>query len=275
MAFRPLSQISKFYRVSEWIHLLGLCLIGFVYSPEDFHLGALPLPIVASSFYLAFGFSSNTVLEGYPSMKTPMKRLLLSFSPGLLCLLVSYFSSAYMVLTFFICIVLSVLYSAPFPRLKNVPFIGLFLNSSLFTAPFLAGYFTAGGQFNVIFILLFAMVFSFVVPFQLVHEMEHLRDDTALGYRTTAAYASLPVVKLISASFLVSAILSHYLASKLFSRYDQFILMSLLFSVFLLAVVFRLREGDYAQFGRCRILMRMAAVAYGVSLLVVFFSSLY
>ncbi len=190
----------KIIRARDWIHQLGLPLLGYVYSNGvmlDVQL--LPLLLVAA-LLLATAYSLNEIFD----RKLCKKYVLIPLSLGILALTISNLTS-FKIFEVVLLLLIAITYSIPPLRLENVPLVCTLLNGIGFALLF------SLGLTHVTFesILLVFFVFLNAIGFQLVHEISHLRIEdkftTAklLGTRSTISLAKI----FFFSAFLVASLL--------------------------------------------------------------------
>lgn len=265
-----LISLVKFYRVRDWIHLLGITLLGFVYvSCNPVNYLGLSVCILLSSLYLAFGYSSNTVFEQFLLGKGHYHNLALSVLPAVLLLPMAGFYSVKMLLVFFVGVILSIAYSAPPFNLKSRPIMELFVNSSLFTVLFLVGSIVVQGTITYNALVFSVFVFTLTIPFQLIQELGDMDVDRSNNLMTTAIYAKLLTVKAIMISSTVISMLLSLIIPLPSQGSIWFNALTLLLCAFILIRTITLRNNDIIQFKQDRLIMRYAAIVYGTALLAV------
>lgn len=266
-----LEYLVKFYRIPEWIYVPGLSIFGFLYV-VDIPLDTLPLAscLLLSSFYLAFGYSSNSLFENYMGKKKPIRLVAPSFLPGLMALLIAYLISNGLLLLMLIGIFLSIVYSAPPLMIKGRPVLDLLANSGLFTIVFLTGVMTGGGSLTSDVLIISLFIFVMVIPFQLIHELVHMPEDSSKGFRTTALSTNLQNVKsVIIVSSLVAMLISA-LTSLKFQLPLTFTILTSIFCISIVVWVKPLRAGDHTRYKILRSKLRILSIVYGFLLLFIF-----
>lgn len=172
----PLRLILIFIRIKDWLHILGLAVLGAVFyynsAIKPYHL----LPgLLVSSLYLAHGFSLNnffdvTIDQSIGKRFLPLnpifhKRfLVISYALLFINCLISLQISQ---MVFWLVITgsaLGVIYSAPPLRLKRHTFLNIALNSLGFSIIFLIGFFSASNDATLSVLMMSILFVLFFIP---------------------------------------------------------------------------------------------------------------
>ena len=256
MKIKPFKQFFYFYRVNEWIYLLGLTLMGyFAFLEKTLTFYDVSQAIIISASYLAYGYSFNLLFDSKNSQpSTP--QMLMSYLPAGFALVLSLFHSFDLLLLIFCGIILNYMYSAPAISLKGKPPLDILVNSSLFTVVFLIGAFISSGQIISNHVPLSLMVFFCVIPFQLVHELNHKVDDFSNELKTTViAYGTFRIIAIIRLSALGAAFTCVISGSNLI-----YIAFSILFFIYLMVD----SERSFKTKMDLRSRMRVVGLIYGI-----------
>ncbi|MBU0762976.1 MAG: UbiA family prenyltransferase [Candidatus Altiarchaeota archaeon] len=262
-------RFIKFYRVNEWLHILGLSMLGYFYSTKSPHnLFSILLLMLISSLYLAFGYSSNCIL-GKLGKKTSLSDVVISILPCLAGLIISYVVSFYIFISFLSGAIIAVLYSGPIVNFKGTPYISLLSNSSLFVFLLLFGIFMGGGYLGTETVLFLLVVFMLIIPFQIVHEIEHRNEDKKDGLKTTVNSLSL-----INARHIIFMSILLVCGIVLFMKINYapplfFAEVTILFCISLLSNIYSLSYNTRVALS-CRKFMRLAGIVYGAVVLLLF-----
>ena len=192
----------KFFRIYDWLHVLGLPFLGLVYSQANNHDSQfLFLPVmlvfIISSLYIAHGYAFNEVMDtmieaGNSDYFFKKKKsisfktaLFLSYLPLIINLILAIFFLRNVLILVIAGGIISYLYSSMPLRLKSVPFLDLITNAAGFSILFLIGYCSLKPQDKGSWMIT-ALFFLLFIPLQLVHEIVHLDKDKQGKIETTA-----------------------------------------------------------------------------------------
>ncbi len=267
-----ITWLIRFYRIKEWIHILGLCILGYLYVGDiPLDLEYLGFSLILTALYLSFGYSSNTIFEGYNGFKNCFNQLAMSFFPAIIGLYLALHHSTVLTLIFSTGIILSLAYSGPPFFLKGLPIIELIINSILFMIVFLIGVSVSTNNFSYDVYLMSLFVFLMVIPFQLIQELKDKEHDVSLDLVTTAIHLT-PIYQktLVLISVLSSVTLSIFI-SVYHSQPLLFPLITLLYSVFLIRLILSFDRGDIIDYVSYHRLFRYSAIVYGLCLTLIFF----
>ncbi|MFH1403255.1 MAG: UbiA family prenyltransferase [Candidatus Altiarchaeota archaeon] len=262
-----LAYLTGFYRIKDWVHLLGLGFIGLSYSspfpPDD---GAILACGIVSSLYLAFGYSSNTLFEEHMGKSLGCRQLLLSMLPAAVGLAFSYHLSPPLAFLYSIGVLFGILYSAPPVMAKGMPVIELFFNSLLFTLIFLFGVVLGGGSASSDVLFFSAFIFIMVIPFQLVQELTDMDHDASKGIKTTAVHMTPKAVRLMMVAAILVILLFSVVMPPWVGLDWRFTVATILFGLSFLPSTRMPSASGNADYGRLRIGLRYAGIAYGLLL---------
>lgn len=250
----------NYFRVKDWIHILGIPILGFVHN-LNFNLLSMEFVsvLILSSLGLAFAYSFDTA---YDKFKARIKLL-----PSLTVLAAALIYSSLLSATTFILTVIESLiilaYVLPPFRVKSVPLLVTISNAAAFSLLFLIGYSILSDlNTNVMYLAGFIALASF--PAQLIHEIADVRKDKRLDVITTPIRFGIEFTRnLILISLLALAIWSFFLYAKGFSL--SFPIIS---SGFSLSFYLILRFADNAV--KSRLYVRYLSIAMGLLLMTVF-----
>lgn len=180
-----IANILSYFRIRDWLHLLGLALLGYVYSP-GFNLFSIELPriLLLSFLLLAFAYSFSTQFKLHWGKGNFKKRILPSLAVLAFAIAYSLFLSFQIFVLSFISVMVVIVYVIPPLNLKAIPIAVTVLNSAGFTAHFLLGGAIVSGL-NKELVVLAAYVAVLFLAAQLVHELAHFSKDKAGGRTTT------------------------------------------------------------------------------------------
>jgi 4-hydroxybenzoate polyprenyltransferase len=206
-----LELFLKFYRVSDWIKVLGLVLIPCILFKASI-TDTLKL-IFITSLLLAYSFSindffdfkcrgeKNLVGETYKMEKNISILLLLIPSFMLICFLAVIFPTFLSRIFFILDFLIFSLYSIPPFRLRDRKIIDVLSNSLMFPLILLYSYFYFTVSFSLFLLLLFLSFFFYFLVSEIIHEIAHSKKDRLTGRITTAAWLgrkrSIKLIKLI------------------------------------------------------------------------------
>lgn len=276
-----IKQWFSLFRIDDWLHVLGIPLLGLVYASEKvFSFRLILLSIVVSSLYLAHGYAINEVFDTLDPDDRPRRdavlkdrprfthALLVAFIPFLFNLLFASLLSVQTVTIVIIGMLLSYLYSGYPMRLKKIPVIELFCNAAGFCLLFLIGYSAVRPltldaiEIGILFLILF-------IPLQLIHELAHFENDKEHKvYTTVAKYGikksvyfiicSLPLLAIWSICICLQAKLPFYL-----------FLLSTIYSIALIIKVYSCFRDINLSLTRnkLRIYARYLTVLYGAGIM--------
>ena len=184
-----LKKIINLTRIKDWVHILGLPILGFVSVSNEINAIVLLIVVIMSSLLLAFAYSYDISFDilryrkvrSYPTFKT-------SLFLSLLFLLLSFFLSItvsyYMLILVVLFSIVVLIYLTPSIDLKSMPYIGTFLNATGFSILFLIGGSLSEITLEIIYV--WTLVLITMIPFQIVHEIQDMREDRRNKVITTA-----------------------------------------------------------------------------------------
>jgi len=198
------SMLMNFFRVRDWFHVLGLSFLGFVYAyTSQILLPSLLFSFIASSLYIAHGYSLNEIIDAQVAVKYSKNEfkvkkgisfnsaLILSYIPLLVNLVFSVLFYKNILLLIIAGALLAYLYSAAPFRFKSVPFMDLVVNSAGFSILFLIGYCSLR-PLDKNSLLITALFFLLFIPLQLIHELAHFEKDKSEKAVTTVVRYDMP-----------------------------------------------------------------------------------
>jgi 4-hydroxybenzoate polyprenyltransferase len=232
----------KFYRVSDWIKVLGLVLIPCILFKASI-TDTLKL-IFITSLLLAYGFSINDFfdfkLRGEKNLVAEMYKkkkhttLLMLILPPLLSLYFSFFifSMSFSLLLFLLAFIICYVYSAPQVRLRDRKILDI-LSNSMFILIFCYSYFYFTQSISLIFLFFLILYINYFLVSEIIHELSHWKRDKSSGRVSTVIWlgeeASLAFAKLIIISGIIVSLIFYFF----FSSYFKILpIVSILFSFF-------------------------------------------
>jgi len=276
------NKYVNFFRIFDWVHLLGVTFLGLFYVSNSVSLLAALFALFISSLYLAYGYSLNevfdTATEGRCGKKTLTsncfsvnKGVFLSSIPLVFVIIFSLLHSKEMFLAVIFGVVLGWVYSAPPVRLKSKALAGLFCNSLCFCPLFLIGALSSRRMSHEL--LGMAVYIGLVMlPLQLIHELDHKSADSSQGINTTICkYGLIKGLYLIlfSLVFLTGwTVLLWYF----FAVHIIFVFLTLLFSIALCRILFIRYDSKKNSLNTylLKIRARYIALIYGIAIFFIF-----
>lgn len=277
-----LIQYFRFFRALDWIHFLGLTILGYVYASRTIIFSRdLCSGIIIASLYLAHGYSMNECfdnrvdnnVERFRKYSVPFKTAILL--SGLVFIANLIFAFAYslpiMLLVIFGALI-GFFYSAyPF-RLKEIPFLGLICNALCFTPLFIIGYLSFR-PLDLNAILMGIFIFILFLPIDLIHQLNDAEEDKAKNLRTTAVACGIKkTIGLIIISLLLLNlwlwIISRYIVIS-----ASFLFLTLSFSLVVIIYLVKkfYRYGNNISKCNIKLKLRYLFMIYGVGLLIGFY----
>lgn len=257
-----IANILSYFRIKDWLHLLGLALLGYVYNP-GFDLFSIKLPgiLLLSFSLLAFAYSFSTQFKLHWGKENFKIRIIPSLAVLTFALSYSLFLSFDIFILSLISIIVVIVYVVPPFALKSVPITVTVLNSAGFTAHFLLGAAIVSDLSKELFMLAI-YVAVILLAVQLVHEIAHFAKDKAdrrtttpirFGFKTTSNTIYVLLIILTLWAVFLTALQGFHL---LFS------IATILFSLlFFLIIRF---EKDAVK---ARMNVRYLSIAIGIALL--------
>ena len=282
MFFININKILVFFRIKDWIHVLGLVVLGFVCgSGWNIEFGAFILSLLIGSLHLAYGYSLNDCFDiniNYKFLKGkdlfPFKKaIILSLSALMInCLVCLLFFTKGLILVG-LGAVLGWIYSAPPTRLKNVPVLGLFCNSMAFSVLFLMGY-CVNKNFDTTSLAWTFFIFFLFLPIQLIHELNDMEEDKLKKISTTACRYGIKItLNLILFSFLIligwALFLNYLLGTSIYLFFITIIFSILMFWSLLKRSI---NNRTHIKTFKLKLHARYLIILYGVGILFVLYN---
>lgn len=250
-------NILSFYRINDWVKSIGFCILGLtatkflqIINPFLFFIG-----ILQSCFLFSFLFSLNDFFDyiihkeknfiGKIIDKSILSKnfvLLLCFLPLLPSITILYLnSSESYLITLLLFIILSISYSLPKIRLRDIPIIDVICNVLFFSLIFLQSYFFVNDIIipKVYFLLFWIVLYSF--SHEILHQISHFEMDKRSGRTsTTILLGKKESIVLFKYSLLlpVLGILFYFL----FHGFEVFVGVMILFALMRFFYVLKLNE---------------------------------
>lgn len=272
-------SLTQLLRVKDWLHILGITLLGMLYVSKEMPSGLFPLwALIVASLYLAHGYSMNTCFDlrygGIISAEDFSRGLAFSYCLFLLNCLIARHLSLYILGIVIIGSLACLAYSARPLRLKRFIVSNLALNSFGFSMLFLLGFVAASGRIGPASFIATAFFFLIFIPLQLVHHIAHTEEDR--GQRISALhirYGMKVVVFALKAAFLVITCWVLFIPLP-FPKVLALFFATVLLSVVLSRVINVMRNDDRLDIelaGRVRRIFRAAYTIYGLIIAVIFY----
>jgi len=276
LTFETLEKLENFFRVRQWLHVLGLVFLGHLYcGPAFFNLKALCFSIVIGFFYLAHGYTLNDIFDNQIKISIPKRG---AFALSLCALILSLAGSAVLSRTALQCVILGHLagmfYSAPPFRFKNRLFLDLIFNSLSFVPLFLIGY--AGGKMIDPNALIFSfIIFLYFLPVQLMHEMQDFQIDRAFKQKNTFQTLESPQTPILLFFLLFIFILSSHLfwleGFISIGAFSTNALFAIALCIYISVSKIFTKKIDETFKGNYKIITRYISLGYGILLSTVFY----
>ena len=176
-----LSNLIKTYRIKDWVHYVGLFLLGYSLYQSNVSF-SLILQVLEVSLVLSYAYSVNQFFDA----KMPRKYAYIPLIPLILAavLMPAFDVTKDVLIAGFI--ILSTLYSAPRIRLKSFPIVGSMSNNLGFLLIFLLG--ASANLASALTVKYFLLVFFLQSAAQFIHEISHMKEDEKEGLTTTALF---------------------------------------------------------------------------------------
>jgi 4-hydroxybenzoate polyprenyltransferase len=261
-------RILVFYRVKEWVHMLGLVVLGYAYSQHSAGLLKLGATLAVGSFCLASGYSINDIYDHQVKIKISHRSAMqLSLTALILSLVISWFIS---VPVFFITAIghlSGMLYSARPFRFKNKLWLDLIFNSLPLANLFLIGYLPYS-PLTIKPLAIFTLFLLYFLPIQLIHEIQDQKIDQSQGQRNTFQVMGMTKTKL-----LIQASLIFYMLLSLFFWKSQILSpgATLANLIFMATTIYYIGSFRDLPPKNIKLDVRRFSALYGMTLLIVFY----
>jgi 4-hydroxybenzoate polyprenyltransferase len=265
-------NLIRFYRINEFIHILGFSLLGIFYSKSFIiHWLRSVLLLVINLLVLMYIYSINNLFDRkidkksknfFVSRKIKAIHIFFILLPAFLSIFVSLFASNSIIIIFILLI--GTVYSVPPFRLKTFPVIGTLLNPIMFVPFFVLGASLIGFSMNQLLLSVLFCIYSIIA--QLVHENLHSHEDR--GLFTTA--------KLVGSYFKITIIfllLILLFLSFVFIKYRIINLYFHVLNIFLVLSNILILQQTEDDMKNCRRLVKISSILYGTLLSIVFILS--
>lgn len=275
-----MNKYLKFFRVSDWVHILGLTVLGFCFASEGKAVFYnVFFALLVSSLYLAHGYALNECFDTIINSRYPQGNfipfqtaILFSYAVLVLNLFISFHFSKNIFGLVIIGTILAWLYSAPPVRAKKKLFLGFLFNSIGFSILFLIGY--ASLKMIDMRAILMTVFFIFLFfPIELIHELNDFEKDRLGGINTIVVKFGMPAsffLIVISAIILIGYT---YLVYFLFNISIALFGLTVLFSIALILYLFKQFDKHKGKFDtdRLKLHIRYICIIYGIGILVSFY----
>jgi 4-hydroxybenzoate polyprenyltransferase len=275
-------QYLIFFRVFDWVHILGLAILGYVYaSGNEIVLNSSILIVFISALYLAHGYSLNECFDNKCMSEVKIrdgqyipfkKAILLSYIVLVMNIIFSFIYSLQITLLVIFGGLVAFLYSASPVRLKKIPFMGLFCNSLCFVPLFLIGY-AIDRDLDLAAFLMAVFIFILFLPIDLVHQLNDFQEDEPQNLRTTAKVLGVKkTIILIGVSLIALSGWTLFLYKVKKISYFPFIL-TLFFSIVIIIYLLKkiIKYGTDIGKYKIKLNMRYLFIVYGLGLFTTFY----
>jgi len=274
----------QFFRVFDWVHVLGLTMLGFIFaSGTNINPFRFIIALLISALYLAHGYSLNecfdVIIKHKPNRRNLFSESLIPFRVTMISSYVvlflnggiSFLFSKHIFVLVLMGAVFAWLYSVPPLRLKEKPFLGILCNSLGFSVLFLIG-FSSVKTIDAQAILMTVFIFLLFLPIQLIHEINDLEDDKTEGIDTIAVKFGVRTTFYLITLFLIILIGYAYILYHLLNIMIYFLLITTFFSLALTLYLFRRfdRHSGKLNTQRLKINVRYLCIIYGMGILLSF-----
>jgi 4-hydroxybenzoate polyprenyltransferase len=265
-------NLIRFYRINEFMHILGFSLLGIFYSKSFLTLWLRSvLLLVINLLVLMYIYSVNNLFDikidkksknFFVARKRKAIHIVFILLPAFLSIFISFFASNIIIIIFIL--IIGTVYSVPPFRLKTFPIIGTLLNPMMFVPFFVLGASLIGFSMNQLLVSFLFCIYSVIA--QLVHENLHSREDR--GLFTTA--------KLVGSYFKITLFFLLFILlvmSFVFFKYGIINLYFHILNIFLVLsniIILQQTEDDMKN---CRRLVKISSILYGTLLSIVFILS--
>ena len=279
-------ELFIYIRIKDWLHILGLAILGMAfYSYPSLFTHQSLLGLIASSLYLAHGFSLNNyfdiTIDQYINKKflqsdRVSKKKFLAFSYFLFFIncLVSYKISTKVLYFVILGSMLTLIYSAPPFRLKKYTSLNIFLNSIGFSLIFLIGFASVSDSITpaaLMMAVLFALVF---IPLQIVHQISHSEADKKEAIMSICNRYGLKIAIFLLNMSLVLLALWSFLIGAVYHRYINIFYLTSLFCLLFFYSSRRIKNSKkpcHESSVEIRFLLRKICVLYGLAMIAIFY----
>ncbi len=273
-------------RINDWLHTLGLTVLGIVFYSSA---SLLTLPALAglaiSILYLAHGFSLNNYFDiaidqhinkNYiPASRLPGKKFLV-FSYFLL--LVNFFLACLISLKLAALIIagsiLALIYSAPPFRFKKYTYLNIILNSAGFAIIFLIGFISVSGKISLAAAMMSGLFAILFIPLQIIHQIAHSKADQVENILTVFNRYGLRPTLYLSCLSLAGLALWSLLFSLINAGYIGVFYLTCLFCFLFILSLQRIKKSKKPYplaAAELRIFLRKICILYGVVLSFIFY----
>jgi len=254
-----------FLRIKDWIYIIGLSLLGFVYGIKQFELFSLLILGIISSLYLAHGYTLNNCFDVLRLKKTPSisfrKGLVISYSLFVISCIIAFFYSKEILFLIVIGSIVGFLYVGPPFRLKRILAANFILNSLGFAILFMIGFLLNKTLATDMWLLAF-YVFLAIIPAQIIHLISHRREERIwrCGQKFSLCCFNL--------SLIVFTIWSFVIVYWFEITYVLF-LVTLIFSIIQFYTV-KIGIKRKVDFKKIRLKLRIVNIIFGIGILCIF-----
>ncbi len=270
-------KIIIFYLIKDWIHMLGLILLGYAYSKTPIDIFKLITALAIGALYLAHGYSLNDIFDNQIKIKASRRvALVFSLIALILCLIISSIISFWV-----LCLVIfghlnGMLYSTSFLRLKNRLLWDLISNSLSLSPLFLLGY-MINHKLTTASVAVFLLFFLYFLPAQLIHQIQDYPSDTINKQKNT--FVLLGIKKTISLIY-ISLSLYIYLTALLWktgslNASSSMLSIAFAFTLFIFSKHYLRGKNPngMVQSKNLKLNLRYLSIIYGIGMFITFYSN--
>ena len=232
-----LSKLLKIIRIKEWVHFLGVPILGYFFKSSEIYFLDIILIIIIGIITLSYGFVINywaNINDNYRPTNTLIINSLLLI-PIAFAILIFFSVEAY--IFWFLTVLLLFLYSFPPFILKRFPIVVTLLNSIALSLFFIFGFAIQNkiSSSGIIFSCFWGLN---LVPLQLIHEWQHKEQDLENNCVPTAAFFSTKnLQRILVFLYLLVLVFAFYISYEI-GIHPYFRLLSSIFVFISIALVF-------------------------------------
>lgn len=273
-------------RVKDWLHVLGLTILGIgFYSPLSLLSAQSLKGLIISALYLAHGYSLNTCIDatiepywnktlGNLDKNFFYKLILFSYSLFFINFVISFLYLRILAYLVVAGSILCLLYSLPPVRLKNNVIFNHVLNSSGFAILFIIGFLSVSKKITVDSVAM-AMFFTFLfIPLQIVHQISHCMEEGIGGValRMKTFKSNIWHFFIFSLALIILWIL--LMGEMINSKYIYYLYPTSLFVVLFIYFMRKIiisKEIDISEVRKVRFIFRKICIVYGFIVYCIYF----
>ena len=253
-----LVKILRYFRIKDWLHILGVPALGFVYNP-NFNL--LSIEFVSVLLLSSLGLAAAYSLDATYNKKS---KLLPAITTSIIGLIYALFLNLTVFFLSLTAALIVVAYIAPPFRFKSIPIVVTISNSLVFAILFLVGY-SILSDLNMNALLVAAFIGMATFPAQLVHEIAHFSKDKKKRLITTPIKFGLKFTRFLILISLISLVIWSFFLYIYGNFLILFPILSIGFSVFFYIILKFVKNT-----AKARLYIRYLSIALGLLLLTIF-----